>query len=74
MEPGRHGATRSRPREPRRPGEGVPRERSRLIHGAQGRDILHDLPPSDVGSDGHAAADDLSEAREIGGDVEETLG
>ena len=40
-------------------------QRARLVDGAQGRELLHDVAPSAECADRHAAADDLAERGEI---------
>ena len=59
--------------EARRHRQRVAGERARLIDGAGGRDLLHDVAPAAVGADGQAAADDLAERGEVGRDAVELL-
>ena len=54
-------------------GERVPRERSRLVDGAVGGDVGHQVGPAAVGPDREPAAEDLPEARQVGPDLEELL-
>ena len=49
--------------------EGVTGEGTRLVHGARGRDNVHDLALAAVRADGEAAADDLTHGGEVGGDA-----
>src|SRR6266571_3592718 len=55
-------------------GERVPRQRPRLVHGAERSHLAHELPRAAVRADRQPAADDLAEAREVGTDAVERLG
>ena len=59
--------------EPGRRGQRVPRQRARLVHGPERGERRHDLGAAAEGADRQAAADDLAEARQVGGDAEQRL-
>ncbi len=46
-------------------GDGIAAQRARLIDRADGRDAPHDLGAATIDCEGHAAADDLAEARHV---------
>ena len=54
-------------------GNGVARERARLVDRTAGRDLFHDVAAPAEGGNGHAAADHLTEHRDVGRDVKERL-
>lgn len=56
-----------------RHGQRVARERACLIDAAQRREVRHDVASSAEGRRRHAAADDLAQAGEVGGDAVERL-
>src|SRR5215210_1483451 len=60
-------------REARGHRERVAREGARLVDGARGRDQLHDLTPPPERTDRQPAADDLTQARQVGRDAETFL-
>ena len=47
-------------------GDGVTAEGAGLIHGAEGRDAVHDVFASAIGREGHATADDFTERGHVG--------
>ena len=52
--------------ETRREGEGIPREGSCLIDGAERGEMIHDLGAASECPDGEASSDDLSQGGEVG--------
>ena len=55
-------------------GNRIARKRARLIDGAQGRDLLHELAATGIGAHRHAAADDLAIGDQVGMDAIVALG
>mmetsp|Transcript_8373 Transcript_8373/g.25094 ORF Transcript_8373/g.25094 Transcript_8373/m.25094 type:complete len:416 (+) Transcript_8373:301-1548(+) len=55
-------------------GEGVARKRAGLVHGAGGRNGLHDILPAAVRSHGEATSDDLAHGGQVRGNAEVLLG
>ena len=54
-------------------GHGIAAERAGLIHGAERREVIHDVCTSTKGSDGQSATDDLAEAGEVRRDLLQLL-
>merc|ERR1719313_3215511 len=57
-----------------RHGQGVATESTSLVHGAGGRDLLHDVPAAAVGADGQAAANHFAHGGDVGRHAEVLLG
>ena len=55
-------------------GQGVPRQRARLVDGPAGGEHRHHVGPAPEGGEGQSPADDLAEGGEVGGDAEVGLG
>src|SRR5690606_1759071 len=52
----------------------VSAQRSRLVHGAERRNLLHDVAASTVDGQGHPSADDLPQAGQVWGESVQSLG